>query len=37
MKMSEFDKMSKNDKAIPMALIDAEGWMRAWEARKPGA
>ncbi|GAG36456.1 unnamed protein product [marine sediment metagenome] len=34
MGMSEFDQMSKNDKAIPMALIAAEGWMRAVEEDK---
>jgi len=35
--MTEFDWMSKRDKALEMALIAAQGWMRAWEARKPGA
>ena len=31
--MTEFDQMSKPDKAIEMALIAARGWMRAWEAK----
>lgn len=32
--MTEFDRMSKTDRAIEMALIAARGWMRAWESRR---
>ena len=32
--MTEFDRMSKTDKAEEMALIVARGWMSAWERRE---
>ena len=32
--MTEFDQMSKADKATEMALIVARGWMSAWEQRE---
>lgn len=33
MGMTEFEKMTRADKAEAMALLVAKGWMRAWESR----
>ena len=35
--MTEFEQMSKNDKAEEMALIVARSYMAAWEAKKARA
>ena len=35
--MTEFDQMSKSDKAEAMALLIAESYMAAWEAKKARA
>ena len=37
MGMTEFDQMGKNDKAEAMALLIAESYMAAWEAKKARA
>ena len=37
MGMTEFEKLTKADKAEAMAILVAEGWMSAWEARKASA